>query len=132
MIVTSLYKLAETNNGGVYKYLVKLLEGRDSDITLSESLILYSGVIKFKDFPEKDFNSFIELFSNNKRLVQLLTKLKDSGAYDFLVNEKSVDYEALGENNYYLIDEYIKIFGKENISFSPEEKLDVMSESWGV
>ena len=132
MIVTSLYKLAVTNNGGVYKYLVKLLEGRDSDITLSESLILYAGVTKFKDCPEKDFSHFLSLFSNNKRLVQLLTKLKDSGIYDFLVNEKSVDYEALGENNYFLIDEYIKIFGKENISFAPEEKLEVMSENWGA
>lgn len=124
MTVTSLYKLAESDNGGVYKYLIKLLEEKNADITLSESLILYSGLTKFKNAKQKDFDHFIMLFSNNKKLTSILSRLKESGNYDFLLNEKTVDYDEIGEDNYFLIDEYIKIFGKDNNSFTNKEKLE--------
>ena len=126
MILKSLYKLAETNNEGVYKFLSRALYEKYENITLSQNLILYASVTKFKECAEKDFDHFKNIAAHNVKLIKILTDLVDSGKYNFLLDEEEIKDENLDQEKKYLLDEYIKIFGRENIIFSADEEQNIL------
>ena len=115
MVFTSLFKLLETDVDDVFSFLCRFCDDDFEELPFKDFKFLESALRKFATYPEKNFSTFIDLFSDCPLLKGRLKELSPNGDYGFFINGEDTAVRSLQSDKLVLVSDYVGLFGHDKL-----------------